>query len=110
MKIVITAIRICILLLATDFLEQQWMLNYNYTVENSKLYIILPISFSRTNYCIELSDTMDKDDDSACTSYGAKPISNNKIAVCNLAINKSNGFPNVINDQNYKGNIFVIGF
>ena len=86
------------------------MLAYNYTVENSKLYVFLPISFSSSNYCIELTDFSDAEGNSACTSFGAKPISNNKIAVCNLAIDKSTGVPKAIDDQNYRGYMFAVGF
>ena len=86
------------------------MLAYRYTVENSKLYVILPISFSSTNYCIALTDFLDEEGNSACSSFGAQPISNNKSAGCNLAIDKSTGVPKAIDDQNYRGYMFAVGF
>ena len=57
------------------------MRNYNYIVEESKLYIILPLSFKTTNYIIEMTDRGQR-----YYSYSVSNVSTNKIQVFNINI------------------------
>ena len=57
------------------------MHNYNYRVENSKLYLNFPISFNSIKYNIHIMDAGE-----ACTLYGAYKISANKIQILNIAL------------------------
>lgn len=79
---------------------------YNYTVENSKLYLILPISFISTKYIIEITDGADPDK-SSCISYGARAVSNNKIIVFNVSFNNGTTVNNV---PSTKGFVLTLGF
>ena len=79
------------------------MHEYNYTVEDSKLYIILPVSFNNTNYIVEL--TANSKGVFVC---GTRIISANKIIV--LYIDFIDGKAYYRYDPSFKANIFALGF
>ena len=78
------------------------MYNYNYTVEESKLFIILPISFKSTNYIVEMTDIGQR-----YHSYSVYRISTNKIQVYNINID---GSTKEYNYEVHKGYVLTLGY
>ena len=72
--------------------------NYNYTVENSALYVILPISYAGS-YIAELTDA-----GLSCITYGISIISSNKFRVY------SRDKYNTENLEDWHGHLITIGF
>ena len=85
--------------------SKQWMHNYNYTVENFELYLILPVSFNTTFFLTEIQDG-----GAACTTYGVHIISKNKIRVFNIGYDRNTGAVQKINSPDYTGFILFLGF
>ena len=85
------------------------MHSYNFTVENSKNYLFLPISFNNTNYIVEITDTSDISDP-ACVSYGVAILNNNKIEVFSIGWDLKTQTIAGINKSYYKGNMMLLGF
>lgn len=61
------------MLLIDRYCFEQWKHYYNYTVENSALYVYLPISFKSPHYIIQITDGS-----VGCIIYGATDISASK--------------------------------
>ena len=73
---------------------------YNYTVENSILHVILPISYSYAgSYVAVMTDGGD-----LCVTYGISIISRNKFKVYNKDMY------NIENVEGWHGHIITIGF
>lgn len=75
----------------------------NYIVEDSNIYINLPISFTKTPYIVEINDG-----GGACASFGANTISASKIQIFNVGFNGKS--INEFNTPGYGGFLFAIGF
>ncbi len=84
--------------------SKQWMnIGDNvYTVENSNLYVNLPISFNTSKYIVEVTDVAD-----ACATFGASVISKNKIQVFNTGFN--NGVIMKFNTPDFGGHLLALG-
>lgn len=78
------------------------MISYEYTIEESKLYIILPISFKTTNYIIEMTDRGQR-----YYSYSVSRVSTNKIQVFNINID---GSTKEYNYAVHMGYVLALGF
>ena len=78
------------------------MSDYNYIVEESTLYIILPLSFKTTNYIIEMTDRGQR-----YYSYSVSRVSTNKIQVFNINID---GPSKEYNYEVHTGFVLTLGF
>ena len=79
------------------------MRSTNTQAEDSGLYLYLPISFNISNYRLFLEDG-----GRACCTYGAYPLSTNKIRVYNIGFNPD-GSVNSVNNSSYGVIVFAIG-
>ena len=78
----------------------------HYTVENDKLFILLPISFKASDYIIEITDSA-SDNGSACAVFGVKPVTNNKILLFSIVTSPS-GFE--YDNPEYTGYVLALCF
>ncbi len=83
--------------------SKQWIVNCKYSVENSALYLNLPISFNSFNYIIEMTDM-----GGACASFGAEKISTSKFRVHNVGF--SGKAISEIETSGYGGYVLALGW
>lgn len=81
------------------------MVRAQYTVENSNLFLILPISFNSTKYIVEYTDNGD-----ACISYGVLKLSSIKIEVFNYGTDSKNRNTIISNSHWCIGDMLALGF
>ena len=81
------------------------MHNYDYTIEDSNLYLNFPISFNSENFIIEMLDA-----GNACATYGSARISNSTIQVYNVGFRFTDGSVESINNAHYAGYVLALGF